>query len=123
MSWDSSLWGRLAGSSIYCTSTDPEDLGPKTKPWEQRGLTLYTLASRLEAKRKAQPTYGCMWLHWIFHFPRAMWPLCFNSLSFISLVCHSFLLSRCQNTSLSVSFLASPFLLQEHLCMVGGIIN
>jgi hypothetical protein len=31
-----------------------------------------------------------MWLHWLFHFPSAMWPSCFNSLSFTSLLCHPF---------------------------------
>jgi hypothetical protein len=53
MSWDRSLWGRLAGSNIYCANTDPVDSCPKAEPWEQRGLTLYTLASRLQ-KQKAK---------------------------------------------------------------------
>jgi hypothetical protein len=48
MSWDRSLWGRLAGSNIYCAGTDPVDSCPKAEPREHRGLTLYTLASRLQ---------------------------------------------------------------------------
>jgi hypothetical protein len=54
MSWDMSLWGRLAGSNVYCAGTDPEDLCPKAETREQRSLTLYTLASRLQ-KQKAKP--------------------------------------------------------------------
>jgi hypothetical protein len=53
MSWDRSLWGRLAGSNVYCAGTDSADLCPKAEPREQRGLTLYTLASRLQ-KQKAK---------------------------------------------------------------------
>jgi hypothetical protein len=53
MSWDRSLWRRLAGSNIYCAGPDPLDSCPKAEHWEQRGLTLYTLASRLQ-KEKAK---------------------------------------------------------------------
>jgi hypothetical protein len=53
MSWDRRLWGKLAGRNVYCASTDPEDLCPKAEPREQRGLTLYTVASRLQ-KQKAK---------------------------------------------------------------------
>jgi hypothetical protein len=53
-----------------------------------------------QAKSKAQPTYGCMWLNWLFHSPSAMWPfLCFNFLSFVSLFCHPFSLPHYQNTA------------------------
>jgi hypothetical protein len=38
---------------FYCASTDPADSCPKAEPWEQRVLTLYTLASRLQ-KQKAK---------------------------------------------------------------------
>jgi hypothetical protein len=44
---------QLAGSNAYGASTDPVDLSPKAEPREQRGLTLYTLASRLQ-KQKAK---------------------------------------------------------------------
>jgi hypothetical protein len=47
------LRGRLAGSNGYCVGTDPVDSCPKAEPREQRGLTLYTLASRLQ-KQKAK---------------------------------------------------------------------
>jgi hypothetical protein len=59
MSWDRSLWGRLAGGSVYCAGTDPVDSWPKAKPREQRGLTLYTLASRLQ-KQKAKLNRICL---------------------------------------------------------------
>jgi hypothetical protein len=52
-SWDTSLWGRLAGSNVYCVGTNPVDSCPKADPWKQRGLTLCTLASRLQ-KQKAK---------------------------------------------------------------------
>jgi hypothetical protein len=38
---------------LYFSSTDPVDLCPKAEPGEQRGLTLHTLASRLQ-KQKAK---------------------------------------------------------------------
>jgi hypothetical protein len=38
---------------FYCASTDPADSCPKAEPREQRGLTLYTLANRLQ-KQKAR---------------------------------------------------------------------
>jgi hypothetical protein len=60
-----------------------------------------------EAKSKAQHTYGCMWLHWLFHFPSVLWPSWFNSLSFISLLCHPFPLSH-QNTACLFLFWTSP---------------
>jgi hypothetical protein len=50
-SWDTSLWGRLAENNIYCASTDPVDSCPKADPWEQRGLTLYTIPSRLQKQK------------------------------------------------------------------------
>jgi hypothetical protein len=57
-----SLWGRLAGSNVYCVSTDPPDLCPKAEPQEQRGLTLHTLASRLQ-KPKKKKKLNHIWLH------------------------------------------------------------
>jgi hypothetical protein len=56
MSWDRNLCGRLAGSNIYCASTDPADSCPKAASREQRCLTLCTLASRLQKlKAKLNP--------------------------------------------------------------------
>jgi uncharacterized membrane protein len=41
-----------------------------------------------------------MWLHWLFNSPSTMWPSsCFNSLSFICLLCHPFSLPHYQNIS------------------------
>jgi hypothetical protein len=101
ISWDTGHWGRLAGSSLMC---------PKAEPQEQRGLTLYTLVSRLQKqKSKAQPTCGCMWLHWLSYFPSATWPSCFNSLSVIRLLCYPFPLSP-QNTACLFLFWPSSLL-------------
>jgi hypothetical protein len=106
MSWDMSLWGRLTGSNVYSASTDPADSCPKAEPWEQRGLTLYTLASRLQ-KKKAKLNSHMSACDFIGYFTSLV--LCFNSLSFISLFCNP-LPSRHQNT---VYFFSDPpFLLQ-----------
>jgi hypothetical protein len=101
MSWDGSLWGRLAGSNVYCADTDRVDLCSKAEPQEQRGLTSYTIASRLQKqKAKLNPHMAARDFYWLLHFPSAMWPFsCFNSLSFISLLCHPLPLSCCQNTT------------------------
>jgi hypothetical protein len=40
-------------ATFYCADIDPADLCPKREPQEQRELTLYTLASRLQ-KQKAK---------------------------------------------------------------------
>jgi hypothetical protein len=107
-------WDRLAGSNIYCAGTDPVDSCPKglMSLRTKRSHLIYPCKQVTEANSKAQSTHGCMcmWLHWLFHFPSAMWPSCFNSLSFISLLCHPLPVSLSEH-SLSVSFLP-PFLLQ-----------
>jgi hypothetical protein len=59
-SWDMGLWGSLAGSNMYCASTDPADSCPKTEPREQRGLTLYTLATGYRSKEQSSTH---IWLH------------------------------------------------------------
>jgi hypothetical protein len=73
------------------------------KGWAQRtkrSHLIYPCKHVTEAKSKAQPTYGYMWLHWLFYSPSVMWPSsCFSSLSFISLLCHPFPLPRYQNTA------------------------
>jgi hypothetical protein len=58
MLWESQaeLWDTVAiqqEAMFYCAITDPADLFPKAEPWEQRGLTLNTFASRLQ-KQKAK---------------------------------------------------------------------
>jgi hypothetical protein len=94
-------WGSLAGSnSLLCQHRTS---GLVSKGWAPRtkgSHLIYPCKQVTEPKSKAQPTYGCMWLHWLFHFPSAMWPSsCFISLSFISLLCHPFSLSHYQNTA------------------------
>jgi hypothetical protein len=42
-------------ATFYCAGTDPADLCPKAEFQEQRGFTLYTLASSLR-KQKAKLT-------------------------------------------------------------------
>jgi hypothetical protein len=104
---DSGHWGSLAGSNIYSAGTDWEDSCTKAEPQEQRGLTLYTLVSRLQ-KQKAKLN---IWLHvtsLAILFPSARWPSCFNSLSFLSLLCHPFPLPHYQNTACLFFFWPPP---------------
>jgi hypothetical protein len=80
--WDKRHWGKDSADS--CSKADPR---------KQRGLTLYTLASRLQKqKAKFNPHMAACDFIGYFIPPSAMWPSCFNSLSFISLLCHPFLL-------------------------------
>jgi hypothetical protein len=60
--WGTGVAGsyKLRNGTLRQISTDPADSCPKTEPWEQRGLTLYTLASKLQ-KQKQNSTH--MWLH------------------------------------------------------------
>jgi hypothetical protein len=78
---------------------------------ENKGVSPYISLQASHRNKKA--TYGCMWLHWLFHFLSAMWPSsCFNSLSFIFLLCHPFLLPHYQNTACLFLFW-SPSLLHH----------
>jgi hypothetical protein len=54
-SWDTGCWGSLAGSNVLLCQNRLSGL--KAEPWEQRGLTLYTLVSRLQKQKKH------IWLH------------------------------------------------------------
>jgi hypothetical protein len=107
-SWDRGHWGSLAGINILLCQHRPSRLVSKGWAREQRGLT-FPCKQVTEAKSKDQPTCGCMWLHWLFYFPSAIWPSCFNSLSFISLLCYPLPLS-CQNTACLFLFLPSSLL-------------
>jgi hypothetical protein len=81
----------LAGSNILLCQHRLSGLVSKGwAPRTKRPHLIYLCKQVTEAKSNVQPTYVCMWLHWLFHFPSAMWPSCFNSLSFISLLCHPF---------------------------------
>jgi hypothetical protein len=81
-SWDTGHW---AGSNVLLCWHRPSGLVSKGwVPRTKRFHLIYPCKQLTEAKSKAYHTYGCMWLHWLFHFPSAMWPSCFNSLSFIS---------------------------------------
>jgi hypothetical protein len=81
----------LARSNVLLCQHRPNGLVSKGwVPRTKRPHLMYPCKQVTEAKRKAQPTCGCMGLHWIFHFPSAMWLSCFSSLSFISLLCHLF---------------------------------
>jgi hypothetical protein len=88
---------------FYCASTDPADCVQRLSP-ENKGVSSYILLQT--AYRSKKQSSMCMWLHWIFHFLPAMWPSCFNSLSFISLLCHPLPLPPCQNTA--CLFLSCP---------------
>jgi hypothetical protein len=76
-------------AKFYCAGTDSADLSPKTEPQEQRGLTLYTLASRLQ-KQEARFSPYMVACNSIGYFtPSAMRPSsCLDSFRFISLLCH-----------------------------------
>jgi hypothetical protein len=88
-SWDTGHWGSLARSSVLLCQHRLRGLVSKDwAPRSKRSQLIYPCKQAIEAKNKAQPTCGCMWLHWLFYFPNAMWHSCFNSLSFISLLCH-----------------------------------
>jgi hypothetical protein len=112
-SWDRSFWGRLAGSNVYCLSTDPADSCPKAEPWEKESHLIYPYKQVTEAKSKTQPTHDCMWLYWLFHSPSAMWPSCFNSLSFIFLLCHPLPISSSEHQPVCF-FSGLPFLATVH---------
>jgi hypothetical protein len=76
---------------FYCASTDSADSCPKAEPQEQRGLTLYTLASRLQKqKEKFNPHMAaCDFIG--YFIPSVLRDLLHVSiLSFISLLCHPF---------------------------------
>jgi hypothetical protein len=44
-------------ATFYCASTDSVDSCPKAEPQEQRGLTLYTVASRLQKQEARYSLY------------------------------------------------------------------
>jgi hypothetical protein len=59
---------------FYCAGTDAEDSCPKAEPREQRGLTLYTLASRVQKRTAGSNPYMVI----------------FNSLGYFTLVLRDF---------------------------------
>jgi hypothetical protein len=84
--------------TFYCAGTDSADSCPKAKPQEQRGLPLYTLASRLqEQKAKLNPHMAACDFIGYFIFTVLCDLHVSILLSFISLLYHLFPLSR-QNT-------------------------
>jgi hypothetical protein len=44
-------------ATFYCAGTDSADSCPKAEPREQRGLTFYTLASRLQEQKAKLNSY------------------------------------------------------------------
>jgi hypothetical protein len=87
-------------ATFYCASTDSADLCPKAEPREQRGLTLNTLASKLQ-KQKARSNPYMVIFNFIGYFILvlcdffllgATWPSSRSDFSgFISLLCHPYL--------------------------------
>jgi hypothetical protein len=80
-------------------------------PWK-RDLLLYTLANRLQNQKAKLNLYmaACDSIGY-FIDPSAMCPSsCFNSLSFICLLCHSFPLPHYQNTACLFLFWSSSLL-------------
>jgi hypothetical protein len=105
--WDTEAL--LQEATFYCASTDPADLCPKADSWEQRGLTLYTLASRLQ-KRKARSDPHMVMFNSVGYFtlvlrnfplPSVTWPCPHsNSSGFISLLSIPTSLLLSQNSGL-----------------------
>jgi hypothetical protein len=90
-SWNRGHSGSLAGSNILLCQHKPSRLMSKGWALRTKGSHLVHPCKQVtKAERKAQHTCGCMWLYWLFNFPSVMWPSYFNSLSFISLLCHPF---------------------------------
>jgi hypothetical protein len=84
-SWDAVHWGSLARSYILLCQHRLSGLVSKDWAWEQRSLTLYTFASRLQ-KLKARFNPYMIACNSIDYFsPSATWPSsCFNSLFYLS---------------------------------------
>jgi hypothetical protein len=53
-------WGRLAGSNVYCASTDPVDLCPKLNPKNKEVSTYVPLQAGYRSKRQSSTH---LWLH------------------------------------------------------------
>jgi hypothetical protein len=100
-------WGRLAGSNIsLCWHRLNRLVSKGWAPRTKRSPLIYLCKQVTEAKSKAQFTYGCMWLYWLFYSPSVMWPsLCLSSLSFISAL-PSLPFTSLSEHSLCVSLLA-----------------
>jgi hypothetical protein len=91
------LLKQVAGSNVLLCQHRLSGLGSKADSWEQRGLTLYTLASRLQ-KQKARLYPYIVIFNFIGYFtlvlcdfplPGAMWPSsCSDFSGSISLLCH-----------------------------------
>jgi hypothetical protein len=106
---------------FYCASTNSMDSCPKAEPREQRGLTLYTLASRLQ-KQKARSNPYMVVFNFIGYFtlvlcgfllPGATWPSsCSDFSGFISLSCHPYLPATFSGLRLRLFFLSSSLLHQ-----------
>jgi hypothetical protein len=105
-------WGSLAGTNVLLCQHRTSKL--MSKGWAlrtKRSHLIHPWKQVTKAKSKAQPTCGCLWLIWLFHFPSAMWPSsCFNPLSFISLLCHPFPLPHKENTACPFLFWFSSLL-------------
>jgi hypothetical protein len=128
VSQDRRHWGSLTGSNIYCYSTGPADLCLKPERQEQRGLSLYTLASRLQKQKARSNPYMVIFNPVGYFYPNVMWiffpvlcdlhvqipqvlSLCYAFLLLYQdsgLVCFSFDPPLCYKNTLS-SFIVSIF--------------
>jgi hypothetical protein len=103
-SWDTRHWGSLAGSNIFLCWHRLSGLESTGWALRTKGSHLIYFARRLQKqKAKLNPyMFACNFIGYFI----VTWPfLCFNSLSFISLLWHHFPLLHYQNTNLSVSSL------------------
>jgi hypothetical protein len=69
---------------FYCANTDPADSVQRLSP-ENKEVSPYIPLQAGYRCKKQSSTH--LWLH-VTSLASAMWPSCFNSLSFISLLCH-----------------------------------
>jgi hypothetical protein len=109
---------------FYCASTDSADSCPQAEPWEQRGLPLCTLASRLQ-KQKAKLKPHMAACDFIGYFiPPVLCDLhvsIFKVLSLCFTIPFPYPIIRTQPISFSVVLLPATWLaISETLCEHGG---
>jgi hypothetical protein len=93
-SWDTELLRQIAGSNVLLCQHRLSGLMFKAEPWEQRGLTLHTLANRLQKQKARSNPYMVI----------------FTFIGYFTLVLRDFLPSSCSDFSGLISLLCHPYL-------------
>jgi hypothetical protein len=116
---------------FYCASTDSVDSCPKAEPREQRGLTLYTLASRLQ-KQKARSNPYMVIFNFIGYFILVLRvsPLVLHDLSHVQIsqvfsLCYAIPTSLLSQDSGLVCFflILLPATKRAYRCSASDLIN